>query len=495
MLAETTAFTIDGISARPVRVEVDVQRGLPNFQIVGLPDAAVREARERVRAALVNCGFEFPLKRITANLAPADLRKVGPGLDLALAAALLGAAGEISTELLSEWAFAGELALDGTLRPVRGALAMAEAARAHGITGLVVPPENGSEAALAHGVDVRTIEKVSDLRAFAKGVFPGERPAPADLTRGPDLPDMSDLRGQGHFRRALEIAAAGEHGLLVIGPPGAGKSLGARRIASIMPPLDSAEILEVARIASVCGAGMASISGIRPFRAPHHTVSAAGLVGGGSPPRPGEITLAHRGVLFLDEICEFRRGSLEALREPMEMGEVSIVRAAGRQTLPCRFTLVAAANPCPCGRGEEDPACDCNPAAVRRYRGVLSGALADRIDINLAVRQPGSEAMAGPPGESSAEVRRRVIVARAAMTERFGDSRTNSTATAAEVAAFRVDPAAARLLSEAHDSHRMSGRAHDRTMRVARTIADLEGTEAIEENHLAAALQLRRREQ
>ena len=494
MLAETTAFTIDGISARPVRVEVDVQRGLPNFQIVGLPDAAVREARERVRAALVNCGFDFPLKRITANLAPADLRKVGPGLDLALAAALLGAAGEISTGLLSDWAFAGELALDGTLRPVKGALAMAEAARAHGNTGLVVPPANGAEAALAHGVDVRSIVNVAELREFSQGVFPGERPAPADLTRGPDLPDMRDLRGQGHFRRALEIAAAGEHGLLVIGPPGAGKSLGARRIASIMPPLGSAEILEVARIASVCGSGMASISGIRPFRAPHHTVSAAGLVGGGSPPRPGEITLAHRGVLFLDEICEFRRPSLEALREPMETGEVSIVRAAGRQTLPCRFTLVAAANPCPCGRGEDDPACDCGPTAVRRYRGVLSGALADRIDINLAVRQPGAEAMSGPPGESSAEVRRRVIAARARMEERYGDARTNSSATAAEVAAFAIDPDAARLLSEAHATQRMSGRAHDRTMRVARTIADLEGEETIGPDHLAAALQLRRRE-
>jgi magnesium chelatase family protein len=494
VLAETTAFTIDGISARPVRVEVDVQRGLPNFQIVGLPDAAVREARERVRAALVNCGFEFPLKRITANLAPADLRKVGPGLDLALAAALLGAAGEISTGLLGDWAFAGELALDGTLRGVRGALAMAEAARAHGNRGLVVPPPNGPEAALAHGIDVRSIENVAELRSIAQGIFPGDRPAPADLSRGPDLPDMRDLRGQGHFRRALEIAAAGEHGLLVIGPPGAGKSLGARRISSILPPLDSAEILEVARIASVCGAGVGSISGTRPFRAPHHTVSVAGLVGGGSPPRPGEITLAHRGVLFLDEICEFRRSSLEALREPMETGEVSIVRATGRQVLPCRFTLVAAANPCPCGRGEEDPACDCNPTAVRRYRGVLSGALADRIDINLAVRQPGAEAMAGPPGESSVEVRRRVIAARAAMEERYGDGRTNSTATANEVAAFEIEPAAARLLSEAHDTQRLSGRAHDRTLRVARTIADLEGEPVIGEAHLAGALQLRRRE-
>ncbi|HTU14692.1 MAG TPA: YifB family Mg chelatase-like AAA ATPase [Solirubrobacterales bacterium] len=494
MLAETTAFTIDGISARPVRVEVDVQRGLPNFQIVGLPDTAVREARERVRAALVNCGFEFPLKRITANLAPADLRKVGPGLDLALAAALLGAAGEIPADRLDGWAFAGELALDGTLRPVRGALAMAEAARAYGNTGIVVPPANGGEAALAHGVDVRTIAGAAELRQLSEGVFPGERPVPVDLSRGSSLPDMRDLRGQDHFRRALEISAAGGHGLLVIGPPGAGKSLGARRVASILPPLGADEALEVARIASVSGGGLSAISGVRPFRAPHHTVTPAGLVGGGTPPRPGEITLAHRGVLFLDEICEFRRSSLEALREPMETGEVNIVRAGGRQTLPCAFTLVAAANPCPCGRGEEDPACDCNPAAVRRYRAVLSGALADRIDINLAVRQPGAEAMSGPPGEASAEIRGRVIAARFTMEERYGSARTNATATAAEVAGFETDADAARLLSQAHSTGRMSGRAHDRTLRVARTIADLEDAARIGEDHMAAALQMRRRE-
>lgn len=494
MLAETTAFTIDGISARPVRVEVDVQRGLPNFQIVGLPDAAVREARERVRAALINCGFDFPLKRITANLAPADLRKIGPGLDLALAAALLGAAGEISTEHLAGWAFAGELALDGTLRPVRGALAMAEAARSHGNTGIVVPPDNGGEAALAHGVDVRTIVNAAQLREFSEGIFSEGRPVPTDLSRGPGLPDMEDLRGQGHLRRALEISAAGEHGLLVIGPPGAGKSLGARRIASILPPLAGDEILEVARIASVSGGGIASISGVRPFRAPHHTVTPAGLVGGGTPPRPGEITLAHRGVLFLDEICEFRRSSLEALREPMETGEVSIVRANGRQTMPCRFTLVAAANPCPCGRGEDDPACECSPTAVRRYRAILSGALADRIDINLAVRQPGAEAMSGPPGETSAKIRMRVIAARSIMEDRYGAARTNSRATAAEVAAFEVDEAAEQLLVQAHSSRRMSGRSYDRTLRVARTIADLDGETSIGEDHMAGALQMRRRE-
>ncbi|MGK2956271.1 MAG: YifB family Mg chelatase-like AAA ATPase [Solirubrobacterales bacterium] len=494
MLAETTAFTLDGISARPVRVEVDVQRGLPVFQIVGLPDAAVREARERVRAALVNCGFDFPLKRITANLAPADLRKVGPGLDLALASALLGAAGEIPTEKLAGWAFAGELALDGTLRPVRGALAMAEAARTLGSTGIVVPPANGGEAALAHGIDVRTLENVGGLREIAEG-FPGERPEPIDFAKAPPLPDLEDLRGQEHLRRALEVAAAGEHGMLIIGPPGAGKSLAARRLPSILPPLGGSEILEVARIASACGAGSGAISSVRPFRAPHHTVSPAGLVGGGSPPRPGEITLAHRGVLFLDELCEFRRSALEALREPMEMGEVSIVRANGRQTLPCSFTLVAAANPCPCGRGEEDPACKCGDAAIRRYRAVLSGALADRIDINLGVRQPAAEAMAGPPGESSTAVRRRVIAARSIMSDRLGGNRTNSTATSSEITCFEIEPPARKLLSEAHRTKRFSCRAHDRILRLARTIADLAESEPIEESHIATALQFRRREE
>jgi len=494
MLAETTAFTLDGISARPVRVEVDVQRGLPVFQIVGLPDAAVREARERVRAALINCGFDFPLRRITANLAPADLRKVGPGLDLALAAALLGAAGEISIERLAGWAFAGELALDGTLRPVRGALAMAETARAMGSAGIVVPPANGGEAALAHGIDVRTIPSVAGLRGLANGDYVGDRPEPLDLARAPALPDLADLRGQEHLRRALEVAAAGEHGTLVIGPPGAGKSLAARRLPSILPPLAGSEILEVARIASASGIGAGAISSTRPFRAPHHTVSPAGLVGGGSPPRPGEITLAHRGVLFLDELCEFRRSALEALREPMENGEVSIVRASGRQTLPCRFTLVAAANPCPCGRGEDDSNCQCNDASIRRYRAALSGALADRIDINLGVRQPGAEAMAGPPGESSASVRKRVITARQVMSDRFGGSRTNSTATTFDLASFEVEPAAGKLLAEAHHSQGMSGRAHDRVLRLARTVADLADSNPIEEAHIAAALQFRRRE-
>lgn len=491
MLAETTSFTLDGITARPIRVEVDIHRGLPSFQIVGLPDAAVREARERVRAALVNTGFEFPLRRITANLAPADLRKVGPGLDLALAAALLAAGGELPAGPLAGWALAGELALDGSVRPVRGALSMAEAARERACRGIVLPASNGPEAALAPGIEVRTIESISELRLFLDGRIPGQRPEPAGLASDSSLPDLKDLRGQANLRRAIEVAAAGGHALLMVGPPGSGKSLAARRFPSVMPPMTSDEVLEVARIAGVCGTG--PLRAERPFRAPHHTVSAAGLVGGGSPPRPGEITLAHRGVLFLDELCEFRRPALEALREPLESGEVTISRANGRRTLPAGFTLVAAANPCPCGRGSEDPLCECTPAAVTRYRGTLSGALADRIDIIVGVAQPDPEAMSGEEGEGSEAVRERVLAARRRMTERLGSGRPNSTATRAEVARFELEPRARELLIDAGRSQKLSGRSHDRVLRLARTIADLDGSGPVREAHLAGALQLRRR--
>lgn len=493
MLAETTSFTLDGISARMIRVEVDVHRGLPNFQIVGLPDPAVREARERVRAAVVNCGFEFPLQRIVASLAPADLRKVGPAMDLALATALLGAAGELKIEPLAGWSLVGELALDGSVRPVRGALAMAEEARENGSRGVIVPVGNGPEAALARGITVLAIENFSELASLRQGEIPGQVATPATPERLNDLPDIADLRGQGHLRTAVEIAAAGGHGLLIIGPPGAGKSLAARRLPSLLPPLEGDELLEVARIASACGIGDGRIAEARPFRAPHHTVSAAGLVGGGSPPRPGEITLAHRGVLFLDELCEFSRPALEALREPLENGAVTISRANGRQTLPSRFTLVAAANPCPCGRGEDDPRCRCSEASARRYRAALSGALVDRIDLVLAVAQPSPEALSGPPGEASGLVRERVMMARERMSDRLGAGRTNSEADPEEVAQFEVTAGAAGLLAEAHRSWQLSGRAHGRILRVARTVADLDGSNAIGEQHMASAIQFRRR--
>ncbi|HVD40333.1 MAG TPA: YifB family Mg chelatase-like AAA ATPase [Solirubrobacterales bacterium] len=495
MLANARTFTLDGISARPVRVEVDVHRGLPNFTIVGLPDAAVREARERVRAALVNCGFEFPLRRIVVNLAPASLRKAGPGMDLAIAAALLSASGELEWEGLARVALAGELALDGSLRPVQGALAMAEAARESGAEAIVLPAENGAEAALVEGIEVVPVEALGQLPGLVAGEWdpPRPEPMPLRLDPPPGAPDLADLRGQPHLRHALEVAAAGGHSLLMVGPPGAGKSLAASRLPSILPPLAVADALEVARIASACGR-LDTLPGGRPFRAPHHTVSAAGLVGGGSPPRAGEVTLAHRGVLFLDELCEFRRDALEALRAPLETGEVAIARVGGQRLLPCRFMLVAAANPCPCGRGETDPDCTCSPYEVQRYQGKLSGALADRIDILAAVRQPSAAEIGGAPGEPSTAVRERVCTARERQERRLGNGRCNAEMTPAEARACPLGEGAATLLADLYARQRLSGRAHDRALRLAQTLTDLAGLEEIGEEQMAQALQMRRRE-
>jgi len=495
VLATAHTFTLDGISARPVRVEVDVHRGLPGFALVGLPDPAVREARERVRAALVNCGFEFPLQRIVVNLAPASLRKAGPAMDLAIAAALLSASGQLDWGEMERVALVGELALDGQVRSINGALAIAEAARETGAKAVVVPAENGPEAALAGGIEVAPLESVAGLSALAAG----ERvpsPEPLRLQRVPaaGAPDLADLRGQPHLRRALEVAAAGGHSLLMVGPPGAGKSLAAGRLPSILPPLGGQEALEVARIASATGRLAGGLPAGRPFRAPHHTISAAGLIGGGTPPRPGEITLAHRGCLFLDELCEFRRDVLEALRAPLETGEVAIARVGGRRLLPCRFMLVAASNPCPCGRGEDDPACTCLGSQVQRYQGKLSGALADRIDLLAAVAQPSAEEIGGAPGEPSAPVRDRVCAARERQEARLGPGRCNAEMTPAEVRGCDLDPAAAALLADLHARRRFSGRAHDRALRLARTVADLAGTESIGEEEMAQALQLRRRD-
>jgi magnesium chelatase family protein len=495
VLATARTFTLDGIAARPVRVEVDVHRGLPAFSVVGLPDAAVREARERVRSALANCGFEFPLRRIVANLAPASLRKVGPGLDLAIAAALLSASGQLEWEALPGVAMVGELALDGELRPVPGVLAIAEAARELGAEAIVVPAENGPEAALAGEIEVLALDTLSQLPALAAGEWRPGRPEamPLPLTAPPGAPDLADLRGQAHLRFALEVAAAGGHSLLMIGPPGAGKSLAASRLPSILPPLAPEEALEVARIASACGRLGARPAG-RPFRAPHHTVSPPGLIGGGNPPGPGEATLAHRGVLFLDELCEFHRDSLEALRAPLETGWASIARAGSSRLLPCRFMLVAAANPCPCGRGEADPECCCAPQDVRRYQGRLSGALADRIDLLVAIHQPSAAEIAGPPGESSATVRERVAAARERQEARLGPGRCNAEMTPGEARECVLADDAAALLAEAYSRRRLSGRAHDRVLRLARTIADLEGVETIARGQMAQALQLRRRD-
>jgi magnesium chelatase family protein len=503
VLATARTFALLGIAARTVSVEVDVRGGLPTFTLVGLPDAAVRESRERVRAAIVNSGFEFPQQRITASLAPADMRKAGPAFDLAIAAALLAASGQIAPAALEDCALAGELALDGSVRPVPGALTMAEEARRRGVGRLGIAAASAREAALAAepngrpvpGLRIVPLERLRQLEALGTDAEP---PPPAPLTlpegeRGAEREDLADLRGQPSLRSALEVAAAGGHGLLMLGPPGAGKSLAARCLPSIMPSLSRAEALEVIAVASACGQPVRGAAR-RPFRAPHHTISAAGLVGGGNPPRAGEATLAHRGVLFLDELGEFRRDALEALRQPLEEGRVLISRSRHAVELPCRFLLIAAANPCPCGRGEGSVDCTCDPARVRRYRARLSGALADRIDISLSLSQPSAGALAGPPGERSAVVRARVIAARERQRRRLGAGRCNAEMSPAECRAeCGLDSEAAELLAAGYARLRLSGRGHDRVLRLARTLADLEGRDEVRGAHVTHALTLRRR--
>jgi magnesium chelatase family protein len=490
-------FALVGIEAEPIHVEVHVANGLPSFAIVGLPDTAVRESRERVRSALVNAGFEFPQRRITANLAPADLPKAGPGYDLAIAAALLVATNQLAAGMLARHALAGELALDGSIRPVSGALAMSEGARGLGLRGIAIAAGSAQEAALVEGVEVTPLEHISRLGGLADGTLqPLERGAEADPAPVPDEEaDLSELRGQPGLRQALEVAAAGGHSMLLIGPPGGGKTLAARRLPSLLPPLGREEMLEVVRIAGACADGSMNGKGYRrPFRSPHHTASARALIGGGSPPRPGEVTRAHRGVLFLDELGEFRRDALEALRQPLEEGSVSLARAGRSVTLPCRFQLVAASNPCPCGKGPESGECDCPPSVVARYQAKLSGALADRIDLFLNVGRPSAEALAEGPGETSASVRTRVEAARRRQAERLGAGRCNAEMSPIEVRRLaRLTPEAAERLASGHERLGLSGRGWDRVVRAARTVADLAASEAIAAEHIDQALQLRRR--
>jgi magnesium chelatase family protein len=501
VLAQTVTFALVGVDAVRVTVEADIHPGLPSFTIVGLPDAAVQESRERVRAALVNSGFEFPLRRITVNLAPADLRKAGPGFDLALAAALLVASGQLSGETLADHAVTGELGLDGSVRPVRGAIAIADAASRAGLRGLVAPRASAGEASLVSGVEVVGVDSLRALDAFLRG---DERPTPVAVDAGAVLAqppadglDLAQVRGHHALKRGLEIAAAGAHNVLLVGPPGSGKSMAARRLPSIMPPLTLPEALEVTRVHSVAGLlGGAPLVSRRPFRAPHHTVSSAGLVGGGHGPSPGEASLAQHGVLFLDELGEFSRPALEALRQPVEEGSVHITRAQRSITFPARFMLVAATNPCPCGHlGDVRRACACHPSALNRYSSKLSGPLVDRIDMVVRVEPPAREDLmgdGGPPESPAARVR--VAAARARQARRLapGASRCNGEMTPAEVRLHcTLEPAARAALYAAHDRLRLSARGHDRVLRVARTIADLDGRDAITRADVAQAVAYR----
>ena len=502
MLARAFSATPWGIEARPVQVEVDVQTGLPQMQIVGLPDAAVRESRERVRSALRNCGFDLPPRAVTINLAPADLRKEGNHLDLAIALALLAAHGLLRAEALAGCLLCGELGLDGSVRPVRGGLAIADLGRRIGCRELLLPAANAGEAAATGALAVRGITAIGEAVGHLLGTAPLAAMPNTGAWELESSPagagaDFAEIRGQEAAKRALEVAAAGGHNLLLIGPPGAGKTMMARALPAILPPLTLAEAVAVTKIHSLVAEKPPSgLLRRRPFRAPHPGVSAAGMVGGGPIPRPGEVSLAHGGVLFLDELAEFHRDALEALRQPLEEGVVTVVRARAWLQFPARFTLLAAMNPCPCGHlGDTRRACRCPLPAIERYRARVSGPLLDRIDLHVEVPSIRLQDLKDRPQQGSGDLAARVLAARQRQRIRFADDHpapVNASLTAAEI--FRecpVRPAGQALLDVAFERLGLSARALHRILKVARTIADLAASDRIESAHLAEAIQYR----
>ncbi|MQA88901.1 MAG: YifB family Mg chelatase-like AAA ATPase [Gemmatimonas sp.] len=503
MLSRVLSGAVHGVDAYLVRVEADVASGVPSFSTVGLPQGAVREGKERVVAAIKNSGFELPPRRITINLAPADVRKEGSAFDLPIAVGILASTGQLTDGRLEEYVLLGELGLDGTLRPVRGTLPIAVEVRARGLKGLIVPGHNVPEAAVVSGLHVVGAEALREVTAFLTARFEPRTPEPrlaaTEKANGAPQADLADVRGQEYAKRALEVAAAGSHNVLMIGPPGSGKTMLARRIPGILPPLSLEEALETTKVHSVAGVlgEGKSLVGNRPFRAPHHTITDAGLIGGGSPPRPGEASLAHNGVLFLDELPEFRRNVLEVLRQPLEDGDVTLSRAALSLTYPARFMLAAAMNPCPCGyQGDPTHRCSCSPQALTRYLGKVSGPLLDRIDLHVEVPAVRYRELTGlRPGESSQLIRERVCRARERQRDRFADLPSifaNAHMRPRDLREHcRLDADGDALLRSAITRLGLSARAYHRILKIARTLADLAGSAEIHSAHVAEAVQYR----